>query len=473
VSLNSNSLTQGSIAWALVRLAVPVIMANVLQTAYQLTDTFWVGRLSAEAVAAVSLNFPINFLFIALGGGLPIAGSVLIAQCVGRGDMRAAGRVAAQTLLMVFVVSIVLAVVGYLCAEPIMRFMGAAPDVLPDAVRFLKFALLGLVVVFGFMAYQSLMRGLGVVYTPMFIVLVTVIINFAADPFFIFGWGPIPAMGVAGAALATLCTQALATLVGLVLLARGHSGLQLRISDFRPDLPLILKIFRIGFPSSVEQATQALGLTVVTLLVASFGTVTVAAYGIGIRVLSCMMIPAMGLSLATSTLVGQNIGAGHLDRAERTNSISCAISFGTLAALGMILFFVARPLSALLMPQGGAAIDESARFIRIMSFTFGFIGIQQTLTGTLRGAGDTVAPMLMAMISLWVLRFPLAYVLSKHTPLGAQGIWWSFAISITVAAMITTAWFLRGDWKRRRLLDEVPLEDEVRTDAALEEGMPF
>lgn len=254
---------------------------------------------------------------------------------------------------------------------------------------------------------------------------------------------------------------------------RGRNGIRLHASDFWPDLALIGKIVRIGFPSSVEQATQALGLTVVTLLVASFGTVTVAAYGIGVRVLSCMMIPAMGLSLATSTLVGQNIGAGRIDRAERTNVTSCLIAFGTLLVIGLVLFFTARPLAAFLVPQGGAAIDEAATFIRIMSFTFGFIGVQQTLTGTLRGAGDTVAPMLLAMIHLWVLRFPLAYVLSKHTSLGAQGIWWSFAVSITLNALISAAWFLRSDWKRRRLLDEIELAEEVRTDAALEEQMPF
>jgi putative MATE family efflux protein len=467
------SLTGGSISLTLIRLAVPIILANLLQTAYQLTDTFWVGRLSAQGVAAVSLNFPINFLFIALGGGLPIAGTVLIAQCRGRGDESAVSHVAAQTLMMVFGVSVVLAGGGYLLSEPIMRFMGAAPDVLPDAVRFLQVTLLGFVFVFGFMAYQSLMRGLGVVYAPMFIVLATVLVNFAADPFFIFGFGPIPAMGVAGAAMATLCTQALATVIGLALLIRGRSGIRLHWRDFRPDPGTIGKIFRIGFPSSVEQSTQALGLTVVTLLVASFGTVTIAAYGIGVRILSCMMIPAMGLSLATSTLVGQNIGAGRVDRAEQTNTSGCLIAFSALQVIGIVLFFTARPLAAFLMPEGGEAIDESALFIRIMSFTFGFVGIQQTLAGTLRGAGDTLSPMVLAMISLWVLRFPLAYVLSKHTPLAAQGIWWSFAVSITLNAVITAAWFLRSDWKHMRLLDEMQLEAEARTDAALEEQMPF
>ncbi len=466
-------LTEGPIWIALVRLSVPIILANILQTAYQLTDTFWVGRLSAPAVAAVSLAFPITFLCIAMGGGLPIAGTVLIAQYRGKGDQRAVSHVAAQTLLLCFAVSLVLAVGGFLVSGPVIRFMGAAPDVLPDAVRFLQVTFLGFVFVFGFFAYQALMRGLGTVYPPMFIVLGTVLLNFLLDPFFIFGWGPIPAMGVAGAAMATLCTQAIAMAIGLGLLINGKHGIELHWKDFRPDLRMMATLLKIGAPASVEQSTQALGMTLMMLLVSTFGTIPVAAYGIGTRVLSCAIIPAMGLSLATSTLVGQNIGAGRMDRAIRTNATSCLISFCTLTAAGLLFFFTGRQLAAFLMPEGGPAIDVTATFISILSISFGFIGLQQVLTGTLRGAGDTVAPMLLAIISLWVLRFPLAYVLSKHTALGATGIWWAVAISIFTSALLTGAWFLRGDWKRRRLIDEVEIEQQAERQMAMEENLPF
>jgi Na+-driven multidrug efflux pump len=141
-----------------------------------------------------------------------------------------------------------------------------------------------------------------------------------------------------------------------------------------------------------------------------------------------------------------------------------------LFAVGAVLFLIARPLSAFLMPEGGEAIDESAYFIRVTAFTFGFIGLQQVLTGSLRGSGDTVAPMVLAIVSLWVLQFPLAYVLSKHTRLGPDGIWWSFAVSNVLAATVTLGWFLRGDWKKRRLLEEVEMEKRVREEMRLEEA---
>jgi putative MATE family efflux protein len=466
-------LTEGSISLALVRLSVPIILSNILQTAYQLTDTFWVGRLSAQAVAAVSLSFPIAFLCISFAGGLPVAGTVLIAQFRGKGDEQGVCHVAAQTLLLVIVVSGLLAIVGFTFAQPIMRFMGADANVLPDAVKFLKVTFLGFVFVFGFFAYQALVRGLGTVYPPMFIVLFTVVLNFALDPLFIFGAGPVPAMGVAGAAMATLCTQVLAMAIGFGLLVRGKHGVALHWRDFHPDFRMMRTLLRIGFPASVEQSTQALGMTMMMLLVSSFGTNPIAAYGIGTRVLSCAIIPAMGLSIATSTLVAQNIGAGRIDRAVRTNLTSSVISFSTLLSAGVILFFAARPLSAFFMPKAGEAIEQSAQFIRILAFTFGFIGLQQVLTGTLRGAGDTVAPMVLAIVSLWVLRFPLAYVLSHHTRLGAAGIWWAVAISIVASAVVTALWFARGDWKHRRLLEEVQIEERAERQMAMEENLPF
>ncbi len=472
-SRNRPALTEGPIWIALLRLSVPIILANILQVGYQLTDTFWVGRISAQAVAAVSLSFPIAFLCVSLGGGLPVAGTVLIAQFRGRGDEEAVNHVAAQTLLLCFAISLVFAIGGFALSGPIMKFMGAADDVYPSAVAFLRVTFLGFIFVFGFFAYQALMRGVGIVYPPMFIVLLTVLLNFLLDPFFIFGFGPVPAMGVSGAAMATLCTQALAMAVGLFLLLRGTAGVHVRWRDFKPDFKLLWTILRIGAPSSIEQGTQAMGMTIMMMLVASFGTDPVAAYGVGTRVLSCVIVPAMGLSIATSALVGQNIGAGRIDRAERTNRISCLISFSSLLGAGIVLFFVGWRLSEFLMPQGGPAIDESATFIHVIALSFGFIGLQQVLTGTLRGAGDTIAPMVMAIASLFVVRFPLAWMLSTRTSLGANGIWWAVAISIVVSAVITGIYFLRGTWKTRRLLDEVQLEDSAERQMAMEEGLPF
>jgi Na+-driven multidrug efflux pump len=219
---------------------------------------------------------------------------------------------------------------------------------------------------------------------------------------------------------------------------------------------------------------------VMTILVSGFGTISVAVYGIGVRVMSCALVPAIGLSVATSTLVGQNIGANQLDRAERTNLISCSLTFIILTLAGLVAFFGASSIARFFIPQGGEVIPQSAVFIRAIALTFGFIGLQQVLTGSLRGAGDTVAPMVLAMISLWVMRFPLAYVLSARTHLHVRGIWYAFPVTTVISAMMAGGWYMWGGWRNKRLLDEVgerireaEFEELVREEAAIEEGSSF
>lgn len=465
------SLTEGSITKALVRIAVPVVISSVLQTMYQIIDTFWVGRLSAEAVAAVSLTFPVNFLLIALGGGLPIAGTVLIAQYKGRNDEAAMNHVAAQTFLMVFVVSIVMSVVGYVLSEPIMRLMGAGPDILADATLYLRITFLGFIFVFGYFVFESLMRGLGSVKAPMRIVFCTVILNAFLDPLFIFGWGPFPAWGVSGAALATLCTQAFAVMIGMFILFRGKHGLHVHLRDLRPDVAFMKRAFFIGFPSSIEQSARAFGATIMTALVATFGTITLAAFGIGIRVLIFIIIPAMGLSIASSALVGQNIGAGKMDRALETNRIASMLSFIVLTVTGLMLYLVARPLTTAFMPEGGDAIEQGVQFIRILAPTFGLIGWQMVVTGTMRGAGDTKASMMLTLVSQYLIQFPLAFLFSITLGMGSVGIWWSFAVANVVSTVVAVAWYMRGTWKQKNLLGDDAIRHAVRDEMIADEGV--
>lgn len=465
------SLTEGSIPKALVRIAVPIVLSSILQTMYQIIDTFWVGRLSADAVAAVSLTFPINFLLIALGGGLPIAGTVLIAQYKGRNDEKAMNHVAAQTFLMVFAVSIVMSVLGYAFSEQIMRLMGTPAEILEEASRYLRITFFGFVFVFGYFVFESLMRGLGSVKAPMRIVFLTVLMNAVLDPLFIFGWGPVPAWGVSGAALATLCTQAVATFIGFAVLLGGKHGLHLKKEDFRPDFAFMKKAFFIGFPSSIEQSARAFGFTIMTALVAAFGTVTLAAYGIGIRALTFIIIPAMGLSIATSALVGQNIGAGKMDRAVETNRIGSILAVIVLTVAGALLYIVARPLSAAFIPEGGDAIDQSAQFIRILAPTFGLIGWQMVLTGTMRGAGDTKASMILTIIGQYAVQFPLAYLFSVTLSMGSVGIWWSFAAANVITTVVVVLWYMRGTWKTKNILDDGGAIRAASQEAIADEGV--
>lgn len=450
----SKSLLEGSILRALLVLAVPIILGNILQTAYQLIDAFWVGRLGAAAVAAVSVSFPVTFLMIAIGAGLGIAGATLVAQYAGARNAAMVNHIASQTLLMVVALSIVLGAAGYAIAPYILHLLGVAPDVYSGALGFLRVSFVGLIFVFGFAMFQALMRGVGETLLPMYITFGTVVLNFLLDPLFIFGWGPLPGAGVVGAALATLVTQALATLIAIIVLVRGSHGVLLSAASIRPDFAYIKRAFLLGFPASIELSTRALGLMVLSFLVSSFGTQILAAYGVGSNVLQVVTIPALGLSTAVSTLVGQNIGANNVERANRTALLGAVIGFGVLTGVGIVAYAFAATLVSFFIPTDPAVIAQGAVFIRTMALAWGFMGAQLCLVGAFRASGNMLAAMMLALVSQWVLQFPLAYVLSEHTLLGPRGLWWSFPVMNLLIALISFAWFAKGDWKKTRLTQE-------------------
>lgn len=454
VPSSKNKLLEGPILRSLLTLAVPIVAANILQSAYQLIDAFWVGRLGGAAVAAVSLSFPVMFLMFAVGAGLSIAGSTLIAQYVGAGNQRMVGHVAGQTLLMVILSAVVLGVAGFLLAPALLRLMGVAPDVYAGALGFMRVSFVGMVFNFAFFVFNSIMRSIGRPTVPVFIVLGTVFLNFALNPLMIFGWGPIPGYGVMGAALTTLASQSIASIIGIVILRAGSHGIHVRAADFVPDLHHIKRAFFLGFPASIELSARALGLMVMTFVVTSFGTLSLAAYGVGGTILQVVIIPAMGLSMAVSALAGQNIGAGNIARAASIGRLGALVGFGSLSVLGILVFFFSTHLVAFFVPADAEVIREGSLFLRIMSLSWGFIGAQFALTGVFRASGNMVVTMALTIASQWLLQLPLAYVLSKHTSLGAEGIYWSMPVANVITALITGCIYMHGGWRKKRLLDK-------------------
>ncbi len=461
----------GPIHKALVQLAIPIILGNLLQTGYQLTDAFWVGRLGAAAVAAVSVSFPVTFLVIALGAGLAIAGATLSAQYTGAGRQDMVNHVAGQTMIMVMITSVILGALGYFLSPYFLRLLGVEPDVYAGALGFMRISFIGIIFVFMYAMFQALMRGIGQTKAPLLIVLGTVILNFMLDPLFIFGFGPLAPQGVRGAALATLFTQGLAALLGIIIFMRGRHGIKLSWHALIPDLSYIKRAFFLGFPGSIELSTRGLGLIVMSFLVASFGTITIAAYGVGANIIQVITIPAMGLSMAVSTLVGQNIGAGNIERASRITLLGALVGFGVLSIVGFIAFFLAPLLVGFFVPGDTRVIAEGANFLRIMALAWGGIGIQLCIVSAFRASGNMLNAMVIALVSQWMIQFPLAYVLSKHTALYAHGLWWSFPITNILVAIISLCWFLRGSWKTTRLTEEEKETIKVSQDAIIEEGI--
>ena len=450
-------MTSGSLIRPLFFLSLPVVITNLLRTAYSLADTFWVGRISKQALAAITFSYPLVFLFIALGMGVAVAGSVLVAQHEGAGERREVEYAASQTVVFSFVVALLLGGGGFFMVGPALRLLGASPEVLPLATQYLQVITLGLVSIFGFSVFLALMRGFGETLTPMLIMLMSVALNILIDPFLIFGWSIFPSLGIQGAAIATVFCRGLGLVVGLWILFTGRKGLKIRLREMKPDLQFLSKILRIGIPASVEGTGRALSVNALLSVVGGFATTVVAGYGIGIRVFSTVFLPALAISRSVETMTGQNIGAGRFDRAERANYVAAVGMFGGMTALGAICFTFAPSIVSIFTPNR-AVIEVGAEFLRFISWTFGFVGAARVFSGGFRGAGKTLVAAAIAVTTLGVIRYPLAIILSSS--FGRTGIWEAFIISNVLGLAIAVFWFKRGTWKKK-IIDEEARKAEV------------
>lgn len=448
----ANTLLQGSILRSLTKIGVPVILANLLQSGYIIIDAFWVGRLGDTAVAAISVSQPIVFLFFALGIGLSVAGTTLVAQCVGARLFKEANNIAAQVFLMSLLFSIPVSIVGYLLAPWMLHVLDTQAEVLPSALSFLRVLLGGLVFTFGFSMLQSLMRGSGEVRIPLMITLGTLILNAIMDPLLIYGWGMIPAFGVTGAGIATLVNQGIAMVAGLLMMHSRFVVLKLPFGAMKPRLDIFKSVFRLGVPASIELCAHALSASGMMSLVAVLGTVVTAAYGVVNNINALVIVPAIGVSIATATLVGQNIGAGHFERARAIGRLSAMIAFIVLSFVGLLAYAFASDIVAFFAPGQTSVIDHGVRFLHIIAPSYGLIGLQMALSGAFRATGRTMTTMTLALISQWLIQIPLAWGLSGYTSLNISGLWYAFPITNLLLAVITVVLFERIDWEASRLI---------------------
>ncbi|MEF8872844.1 MAG: MATE family efflux transporter [Haloarculaceae archaeon] len=461
-------LTEGSIGWPLFYLSLPIVVTNLLQTAYNLADTFWLGQYSTEALAAISFAFPMVFLLISLGMGLSVAGSVLVAQHTGADQPDDAEYAASQTVTFALLGSLLLGSVGYFLVDDFLRLLGADPSILPLAASYMQVVSLGLMFMFGFFVFISLMRGYGDTITPMLVMLGTVVLNIVLDPFLIFGWGPFPELGIEGAAYATVFSRGLAMLVGLAIMLGSTRGISINVPDLRPDFTYLRRLLRIGLPASVEGTGRALSINLLLFIVAGFPNAVVAAFGVGIRVFSVIFLPAIAVGRGVETLSGQNIGAGNEDRAARTNDFAAVAMFVVLSVAAVVIWFTAADIIAV-FTDDPAVIPVGAAFLKTVAPTFGFTGVMRAYSGGFRGAGKTLTAAAIAIFTQGVVRLPLAWVGAEQ--FGTDGLFGAFVVSNIVGGIIAFLWFRRGTWRETDLTDsprggvsETVVEDDPAVD---------
>jgi len=441
-------ILNGPILSTMLLLAWPVMLTAALQALYNLVDAFWLGRLGTAAVAAPGMAWPILFFFMSFASGFQAAGATFVAQHYGAGDPQGAEESAGQILAFLGLASTVLGALGFTLAPTVLRLIGAPEEIYPLALTYLRIECFGLPIMFLAHAFGGLMLGLGNTRLAMYLSVGSLLLNGVLDPLFIFGWGPIPGWGVAGAAGATILSRTLVAAVGLELLFSGRAGIRIHLTNLRPRLGRILPILRVGLPNVLDQASTSLGFVMVMGLVSGFGTAVVAAYTVGNRIINLVNVISWGAGSALVAMVGQNLGAEQTERAATISRRGIGATFLALVGLYFVTLLLRRPLFGLFVADP-EVIRQGAWYIAVFGTSVPFFGLFDGAAATFRGSGHTVPPMVMAIIRLWALRVLLSWALAYPLGFGTTGLWAGMALSNFLAGLALLLWLQRGTWKRK------------------------
>jgi len=452
-------IINGPIERTLLRLAGPLIVNNLVQVVYNITDTFWLGKLGREALSAPGVVWPIIGTLMALGMGFATAGFAFVGQYIGAGEFRKATRSAGALYSLMLFFSAITAMVSVLILPHALDFMKVTETLYPYAKTYATIVFLGVPFAFTYMAFSALMRASGDTKTPMKITLLTVFLNVLLDPILIFGLD----LNVTGAALATVIANATGAVIGFYLMFSGKVALKLGLSSLKPDFEFYKRLFKVGLPSSIGQSANSFGFVVLTRIIMGFGDVTYAAYVITTRLVNFLTSISRGISMAMGTMIAQNVGAGKFERAKRIAERTMLVNF-TIASLAVLTIGLFRVPIFRAFLDDPEVIAESKIVLEyfLISVPF-FNGIFLVVNRTFMASGHTKKSMLLGIIRLWGLRIPLSYafgyigsitLLGLTIPLAqlfdftSKGVFFGMGLSNFLGALIALAWFLRGSWMR-------------------------
>ena len=445
----NTDLTEGKVWKVIVRFALPLLVGNLLQQFYNITDSIIVGQfLGKEALAAVSASFFIYYFIISLVIGVGSGTTVVISQLFGAKQYQKVQLAFYSFFIFMLVGGIILSIAGIIFAEPVFRLTNTPEEVIPQAVAYFRIYIGGTFLFVTFNSIISILRGVGESVRPMLFILITTVLNIAFDLLFIlvFKWG------IEGAARATVVSQGIGMCIALAYVNNTHPLLSIKKQDMLFDWKLFKESLKIGLPTSVQQCAIALGLIALLGIVNSFGTNTLTAYGAAGKIDTIITQAILTLSGALAAFCGQNIGAGRLDRVKK----GVQFTMYTNIALGLLTFAAVYLFGNEMMRIFTKDIDVVAigkEYLLIIGGFFIVHGALNVYNGALRGAGDTLFPMITSLVCLWLIRIPLAYYLSSW--LGRNGIWWAIGISITIGLIVTFVYYKMGFWKRRRRIYEL------------------
>jgi putative MATE family efflux protein len=442
--------TSGSLNRAILLLAIPMILEMVLESLFAVVDVFWVGRLGADAVATVGLTESLLSLVWAIGLGLSLSTTAMVARRIGEKDPAAAAVAGVQAIIIGLAVSVLVGVPCLFYAPTLLRLMGASPQIISSGSGYARIALGGGGVIMMLFLNNGIFRGAGDAAIAMRLLWVSNIINLVLDPCLIFGWGPFPKLGVTGAALATFTGRSIGVLYQFYRLLRGTERIRILRQQIRVNFQVLLRLLRVSLTGILQFAIAHTSWIGLVRIVSVFGSAALAGYTIGIRILIFVLLPSWGLSNAAATLVGQNLGARKPERAQISVWRTGFYNMLFLGLIGVIFLVFATPVVRL-FTNDPVVVPLAATCLRILSYgnigyAYGMVMLQ-----AFNGAGDTVTPTIVHFFGFWILEIPLAYFLAIPAHMGANGVYISIVVAEAAIATAGILLFRRGRWKGQQI----------------------
>lgn len=446
---NDKCITEGHIVKNVVSLAAPLMIGALLQGSQSLVDMFWVGSLGPAAIAAVAMSGILMMFIFTIVAGIGIGTVSLVSKNIGAENTAGAQFCAYQTLIFGFFLSAIGILLGLFHAEKLLALLGANKEVIAAGADYLRILLLGSVTTILFLLSSSILQGAGDVINPMIFMVISNLLNIVLDPIFIFGIGVKP-MHTAGAAVATVIAQGVSLFLILRLFSHSRSKIRIVFNKIQLRFDIMLDILKVGVPAMLQMLFRSVMNMFIVNIVAGFGTAALAAFGVVMRIHINALLPAFALGGSAATLMGQNLGAGNIERARCSAWVATMINLILMFIAGLIFYYFSAPIMRL-FTKDVEVIAIGSEFMRISAFFYIFIAFGVVLNRALGGAGDTVVPMLITFISLWGYLVPVAYFAAKYTRFGLAGVWWAVATSYALNGLLTFIWFEMGRWKKAKV----------------------